>query len=140
MVKIMEELKMGDTVEVLDHDNKWNNCIFIKHGDNGAIIFVNPDYEQDFLANRIFSTFKADKRYWRIKQKSEYVPFTWDDREQLRGKWVRAKMLQHFEYCLTYISHVGVGFDMNENIYYDRLFNNYEFIDGTPCGKIKQQD
>src|SRR5690606_9423472 len=35
--------------------------------------------------------FKADVKKYRIKPEIKLVPFTWEDREQLRDKWVKFK-------------------------------------------------
>ena len=136
----MNELKMGDIVEVRDCTQEWSDRIFIKYGKPGQIMYVNPDYAQNFRDNENFSTFTIDDRGWRVKQKPEYVPFTWDDREQLRGKWIRSKILQHLEYCILDITSISIHVYEVQSISFEKLLDSYEFIDGTPCGKLKKND
>lgn len=75
----------------------------------------------------------------------KYEPFTWEDRELLRGKWVRLKSDPSTESQIVELIH------KDENEYNGDLeighFNNFdempagvlladfEFVDGTPCGK-----
>jgi len=135
----MNELKMGDIVEVYDYTNEWSDRIFIKYGKPGQIMYVNPEYEQNFRNNENFYTFTIGGRHWRVKQKPEYVPFTWEDREQLRGKWIKFKADNVHECCITSIFQLGISLEGNEYVDYKKLFNAYEFIDGTPCGKVKNE-
>lgn len=70
-----------------------------------------------------------------IPKKKKLVPFTWEDREMLRGKWIRRKECtneiritnilfndKNKELCINYISAAN-------------LLDKWEFLDGSPCGK-----
>ena len=73
-----------------------------------------------------------------IKEKpKEYIPFTWEDREMLRDRWVKHKKY-NTEFLIT-------GFEKNNAPYcmagriltFQELFNDFIFLDGSPCGKLK---
>jgi hypothetical protein len=69
-----------------------------------------------------------------VPLEEEYVPFTFEDRELLRGQWVRGKLSKE-EFMIIYIGHLKV--EVNGNYYtYQHLFEVFEFIDGKPCGKL----
>ena len=67
----------------------------------------------------------------------EYIPFTWEDREMLRDRWVKHKKY-NTEFLIT-------GFEKNNTPYcmagriltFQELFNDFIFLDGSPCGKLK---
>ena len=63
-----------------------------------------------------------------------YVPFTFEDRELLRGEWVSRKTTKG-EFMIIYIGNLKVGLD-GSYYTYQELFNDFEFIDEKPCGKI----
>lgn len=69
---------------------------------------------------------------YRVKETPEYVPFTFEDAEFLIGKVVKHKKDKLVE-LITYFSE-------NETAIcpYEHLLDNYTFIDGSPCGKLKQ--
>ena len=77
---------------------------------------------------------------FRIKKEPKYIPFGWSDREQLRGKWVGLKE-KNEEYLIT-------GFELTRSAYvffneecvsFRELFEQYEFLDGSPCGKLEEE-
>lgn len=70
---------------------------------------------------------------------NEYIPFTFEDREFLRGKWIKPKKSIFLEKLIITFYPDGVGFYHNlHGITYKDLLDNYEFIDGSPCGKLTQ--
>ena len=73
---------------------------------------------------------------YRIKPQPEYVPFTWEDRELFRVKWVRWKF-EDKEFTIDCMCERGLCFS-GELFTWDRLFKDLEFIDGTTFGKLKQ--
>jgi len=132
----MEKLKMGDIVEVKDQKTEfWNERIFIKYGKENDIIIVSDESEKNFINGEPFRVWYVWEQHWRIKQKPEYVPFTWEDRDKFMLKMIKSKT---YKDTITTI----IGCDI-ERVYtpwsnsYQTLFDDYEFLDGTPCGKIK---
>ena len=70
-----------------------------------------------------------------IPKKKKLVPFTWEDREMLRGKWIRRK--DNHE-CESMINKVFIGINGNmyiNNILATSLLNGWEFLDGKHFGK-----
>lgn len=86
--------------------------------------------------------FFSDNGYWYglfypvvIPKKKKLVPFTWEDREMLRGKWIRKKECAH-EIRITTILFDGDDEKLRINgISAVDLFNKWEFLDGSPFGK-----
>ena len=65
----------------------------------------------------------------------QYVPYTWDDRDELRGRWLKSKRPPHCEFIvLEFKSMSGTHLRVN-GIDAVALLNEYEWLDGTPCGK-----
>ena len=79
--------------------------------------------------------FREEMQY-RIKPEPEYIPFTFEDAEQLIGKTIKSKSGNSI-YIITAINYEYIGIWKN-NINYDQLFDIYTFLDGSPCGKLKQ--
>lgn len=70
-----------------------------------------------------------------IPKKKKLVPFTWEDREMLRGKWIRKKECAH-EMRITNIFFDGDDKELRINgISAANIFDKWEFLDGSPCGK-----
>lgn len=83
-------------------------------------------------------TFSAIPERYRIKTEKKFIPFTWEDREFLRGKWFLKKTDistgKNVEYALTRIYFDEVYFGQSRYSYYD-LMRYFTFLDGSPCGK-----
>lgn len=63
----------------------------------------------------------------------KYEPFTYQDRELLRHKWIKHNKLE--EECFIHtIDEKGVIIG-TDSVYYHELLLHYKFLDGTPCGK-----
>ena len=69
---------------------------------------------------------------YRLKPKQEYIPFTFEDAEYLIGKAIKNKTNAHVE-IIDYISPTNV-----KDFTFDSLLEYFIFLDGTPCGKLKQ--
>ena len=73
-----------------------------------------------------------DNYDYRVKQATEYVPFTFKDAEFLIGKVVKHKKDKWVE-LITYCSE-----NETSSCMYEDLLSDYTFLDGSPCGKLKQ--
>lgn len=74
--------------------------------------------------------FDNSKYEFRIKPEPKYIPFTFEDREELRGKWVRRKSSGNE--CLIY--HLSKA---HVNTYsWEESIEEFEFLDGAPFGKL----
>jgi hypothetical protein len=137
----MEELKIGDIVELYNpFYPSHQDAIFIKHGRDGGIIVVKKEDEIYYNSGRSFSTLGIAAKYWRIKISSGYIPFTYEDQNKFMLKCVRLKSLR---YGITGILLTTITGCDEKYVYvmgrelYQALFDDYEFLDGTPCGKLK---
>lgn len=83
--------------------------------------------------------------YMREIPEPKYVPFEWKDGEELRGKQVRSKWSKNIEETIKtlYLDENGVfkiTFEKSRRyITAQKLLDSYEFIDGSPCGKLVQE-
>ena len=74
-------------------------------------------------------------RHYRRRIAPQYVPYTWDDREELRGRWLKSKYAPHYEFVvLEFKSMSGIHLRVN-GIDAVALLRDYVWIDGSPCGK-----
>ena len=75
-----------------------------------------------------------------IKEKpKEYVPFTWEDREQLKGKWIKHKELKDEELIISLTADEDDWIITHDkNLSGENLLDNYLFLDGSLCGKLKK--
>lgn len=72
---------------------------------------------------------------YRIKTK-EYIPFDFSDAEQLVGKLVKVKGGDSI-YIILFCTNFDVGVGTRRESYFN-LFDKCTFLDGTPCGKLKE--
>lgn len=69
---------------------------------------------------------------YRVKPEPERTPFTFEDAEFLIGKVVKHKTTKH-------LAVITLCFPKSTNIgAYKQLFEEYIFLDGSPCGKLKK--
>lgn len=79
------------------------------------------------------------------KKEPEYVPFDLtkeEDRARLRGAWVRDKGSGR-EYAVTgiFLDETPPYVEFNDNGFEpDYLLENYEFVDGSPCGRFAEEE
>lgn len=69
---------------------------------------------------------------YRVKEKPKYVPFSFEDAEFLIGKTVRCKSQ---DYVALIISVTKDGTSVDD---FKPLLDDFTFLDGSPCGKLKQ--
>ena len=75
----------------------------------------------------------------------KYVPFDLskeEDRAWLRGAWVRHKNSGR-EHVITglYLDETPPRVEINDYIYeLEYLFEEYEFVDGSPCGQLVEEE
>ncbi len=73
--------------------------------------------------------------HYRRRIAPQYVPYTWDDREELRGRWYRRNDNKDYERQVTLfdggINNMFInGWEAKE------FLQKCEWLDGTPCGKV----
>ena len=69
---------------------------------------------------------------YRVKQAPEYIPFTFEDWEIMVNEIVKHKTKPIIEKLTSFC-------DESVNaIFYNELLEEFTFLDGSPCGKLKQ--
>lgn len=79
----------------------------------------------------------VEMRY-RVKPEISYIPFTFDDAEFLIGRTVKHKTASEVFMLVEIRMHDVQGISYSQGISYAGLLENYVFVDGSPCGKLKQ--
>ena len=69
---------------------------------------------------------------YRVKTEHEYIPFTFEDAKQLIGKIVKSKESNWVE-MIIWCSDTSTSVAD-----YEDLLSDNTFLDGSPCGKLKQ--
>lgn len=72
---------------------------------------------------------------FRIKEESKYVPFDFSDAEKLIGRSIKSKTSNNIV-LITAVNKENIVRGC-KYITYDVLLNDYTFLDGSKCGKIK---
>ena len=110
IIRVLRAFKRGLTIQYYNENSKtWHD-----------------------IGNDRFTAFDFSKEVYRIKPRLMYVPFTWEDRDLFRGKWVRSKDGER-EFMVDLISK-KYAFEVTT---YEEAFEHYEFIDKTPFGKLQ---
>lgn len=77
-------------------------------------------------------SYKTDYRVKEEPKVPEYIPFTFEDAEFLIGKVVKCKTQ---DYTAMIISCTESGTNVDD---WKPLLDDFTFLDGSPCGKLKQ--
>lgn len=130
------KIEVGSRVKVvkkvIQEDLMWpcqmDDCI-------GGVYTVKSIYNTSIYLSEWFFPVESLEPY-----KEQWVPFTFEDRDMFRDKWIRLKCLSSEkinEHRIVFIGHSGTVSCSNwiGPIYLSDLFNTFEFIDGTPFGK-----
>src|SRR5690625_4566251 len=108
--------------------HKWYNEI-VAFAEGKTIQSKRPD-EPDKWQDDHYPLWNDPNIRFRVKPEPKYIPFTFEDREELRGKWIRRKGIND-ELVIYNISEEGV------NAYtWKEALEAIEFLDGTPFGKL----
>ena len=81
-------------------------------------------------------TWSKDVQY-RVKPKQELIPFDFSDAEKLIGKSIKIKSFKEY-YIITIVYPAHIFISGHIRTEYDELFKKFEFLDGSPCGKLKE--
>lgn len=105
---LIEKWAEGTTIQIKSPFNEW----------------INNEEPTWYLTNE-----------YRTAPIPEFIPFTFDDRDQFRGKWLRRKT-DGAEFCPSGIYKKSVCFQAGNYATYEELYEKFEFLDGSPCGKL----
>lgn len=85
--------------------------------------------------------FQKDSAFWYtyfylIKEPKEkqYRLYTWEEREQLRGRWIRKKETFDEEECIKELHKSNISTLLINLKHASEIFEFWEFLDGSPCG------
>lgn len=109
---------------------KGGKIIQANYGNNQTMIDL-PMLNMSDITNFIKGKCKLQ-----VKQELEYVPFTFEDVNLFKDSWFIHKT-DNTLYKIVGITEHRVYFSGN-SCTYTQLFNNFTFLDGSPCGKLKQ--
>lgn len=74
----------------------------------------------------------------------KYVPFDLtkeEDKARLRGAWIRVRDYPNIEYQIISMNAIYVFCDaQKEGISPEVLLTSYEFVDGSPCGRLVEEE
>lgn len=74
---------------------------------------------------------------YRIKQEPKYIPFDFTDAESLIGKPIKRKHA-NLLIIINTITPAEINLSHGYKISFETLLENYEFLDGSICGKLNQ--
>ena len=80
--------------------------------------------------------FACEPDQYRIKPEPKLVPFTFEDRELFRDKWVKVKGVDS-EYKINKIAFDQIQIGWNGNYKYETALEQLKFADGKPFGKYE---
>lgn len=75
---------------------------------------------------------------YRIKPEPKLVSFTFEDNLLFRDKWIRQKDLKALS-RLSWFGPISISLGDNNKMTYIQLLDNFEFEDGSPCGKYVEE-
>lgn len=83
-----------------------------------------------------------DNFKYRLKERPVYVPFNEGDADLIRDQWIKS-INSDIEYKISVFHPIGslpiyLPLGSGEWISYENLLNRFTFLDGSPCGKLKQ--
>ena len=84
------------------------------------------------------SDFCAFNNEFRIYAEPKLVPFTFEDNLLFRDKWIRQKDLKALS-RLSWFGPISISLGDNNKMTYIQLLDNFEFEDGSPCGKYVEE-
>ena len=119
------------------------------NGDNSTSMLreIRPNLERPFLFSSDMNSDigMAPCMIRKKEPEKKYVPFDLskeEDKAKLRGAWVRVKEVPNIEKQINGLNAACVflyGME-NQGLKPKELVELWEFIDGTPCGKLVEED
>lgn len=135
----MKKQREAHWVEVRNHDNRrWEKRIAVDL-ECIPVLCVYTGHEEDYLNWKSYEV--TEWTQWREIKEPEYVPYETTEEcfNDLKDAWIRYK-----DTPTSINKIIQFAYDKDvvkiDNWLYDieSLFNNFEKLDGTPCGKLKE--
>jgi hypothetical protein len=123
---------VGKWFELPDPGEGWRLLVIGEKLQEGDQFFngVN-DWVQAYLT--LSAGFVQHGHFYRRRNAPLYVPYTWEDRDLIRGRWFRFKDKSN-ELFISYMR-LEHGVFYIEGVVADAMLKSCEWLDGTPCGK-----
>jgi hypothetical protein len=128
-----KDLKEGDEILVMAHEGIWKKRILLCVDTYGSVIIVACGWEAAYWQGKDYNIYKYPKDQWKPIEKPKLVPFSFED--DLLGRKIVAKANKNIKSMITIQGAVTVDNGLNGLMPYAELLENYEFLDGSPCGK-----
>lgn len=144
------DVKKGDKVRIVRKANScedgwgchWNPDMNEAVGKVGAVNHISSNLRECGIEVYVPAVGVFFYPYFVLKKVEErYVPFDLsreEDRAKLRGAWVRRKD-EVMEYQVISVGAIFVSIDGN-TFETKSMLDRYEFLDGTPCGKLVEEE
>ena len=132
-------LAYATTVEEAEKEKRYSTWDYAREIDPFRELKEAFERGEDIQIKLSFGWVDATEPAWtigneyRIKPKPKYVPFTFEDAELFMNKTLIAKD-KTCSGVITYAHNEGVEVGKYKTDY-KSLFDDYTFIDGSPCGK-----
>lgn len=136
--------KYGDLIYATDLNNSlWKKRYFICFLEDGSVLTSSEEPNKKFNPSGEGNVLRDPfiyKNWKHIVEKDiiKYRPFEWADRDLIRGKWIRPKSDITDELLVINVFkakndkfHIRFNSVVRDG---EELLNNYEFLDGSPCG------
>jgi hypothetical protein len=92
--------------------------------------------EQTWIPSLQSQTIQLCGWHYRRRTTPQYVPYTWEDRGKIAGmSWFRLKDSPHIECKVLEFTKSGEYLRIN-GIDSRQFLKDYEWLDGSPCGKL----
>lgn len=137
----MKYFKLNQTVyhpiygegEVISTNYDFLNCPILVQFKNTNVSFAEDG--EDYQSKLIVLSQNPIPEIVNKPLEDDYIPFTFEDKELLRGKWIQRKG-DKFELQITGFSENGVLASSFGYMSFELLLKEYEFLDGKVCGKL----
>ena len=113
LLPIFQAFANGKQIQFLESNGSWRDC-------------PNPGWSPELYK-------------YRIKPESKLVPFTFEDKELLKGRFIMTKDDPSCIYQITGIAKNTVRVPETGFYTYKVLLNKFLFDDGSPCGKYVEE-
>jgi hypothetical protein len=75
---------------------------------------------------------------YKIAPEKKYIPFTFEDRAQFRGRWIKDKETNEENQIIRISEEEGEFETIEQKISFMFAFDNFVFLDGSPFGKLSE--
>src|SRR5699024_10264811 len=130
--------EIGDWIIEKGKENacKVIELYYFKKGENPDIFEDNSPKFPIVIDNYRYATLQEIQKAIENK-KDKYRPLTWEDRNWLKGKWIKHRYTKDFKIITTMRESTITGKFLINSMDNKVLDRNFVFEDGSPCKKLK---